>query len=674
MAINPSTEIRLYTNIPFDKNREHTYKFDTTLAQQSYFGSQSLDYDYFQNNVRVNPSDDTIRVPVAFKRARQYNYVAFINADYGYEGKWYYAFVDYAEYLNNNVTLLHISLDYMQTYLLDFDVLPSLVEREHTKTDKYGEHIVPEGLEIGDPILNHSLRRIGSSTPINPNGYIPTHFMDKFGYVVFTVKDVKKWSESESSSPSLDDFKGGTTINNITYPYQVLICPDAEGLVDCLFAANFHSSADAVVAVFTYPLSLIDWEHCVHFLENRRAVVPRLCACGVLYDDKTLGYTVTKSPKTTESISFQYIRHIGQQPTTVNVRDALYVPLAREETTGIDGYVPFNNKLYSAPFSYFEISDNAGHCCVIRQELFSPTANLVFQVFGNLGANPTVMLAPLNYRKLYKQGEDLPDYESGLVSTDIFDIIPWTTDRYQQWLVANGGKLALAVAGGAISMVNPVLGATIGSVAISTMDTSGQREQSVQVQNRGAGGRFASGTHTETQMTDIPSSHINTTKRVRTGKVEAAMGVASGLVSTASVLADIGAHATLPLQVNGQINNGSLNTSVKDSHLADFFIRLYTVRNDYAKRIDNFFSRYGYAVNEFKIPNVFDNVDGVPRPRWNYVKTTDVKVVAKTDHYFDADAEENIEAIINRGITFWNPSVTIGDYTQTAAVNNKPTA
>ena len=46
-----------------------------------------------------------------------------------------------------------------------------------------------------------------------------------------------------------------------------------------------------------------------------------------------------------------------------------------------------------------------------------------------------------------------------------------------------------------------------------------------------------------------------------------------------------------------------------------------SIKQEYAKIIDDFFSMYGYKVNEVKIPNV------TGRTNWNYVKTIDANIL-----------------------------------------------
>lgn len=77
------------------------------------------------------------------------------------------------------------------------------------------------------------------------------------------------------------------------------------------------------------------------------------------------------------------------------------------------------------------------------------------------------------------------------------------------------------------------------------------------------------------------------------------------------------------------------------------------IRPEIAKRIDDYFERYGYQVNVNKVPNR----NG--RAHWNYVKTADCTLVGDVPD----DDKQKIIAVYNRGITFWNHPEEVGDYT-----------
>lgn len=117
-------------------------------------------------------------------------------------------------------------------------------------------------------------------------------------------------------------------------------------------------------------------------------------------------------------------------------------------------------------------------------------------------------------------------------------------------------------------------------------------------------------------------------------------------------------HQIKPTEVRGQ-NTPQLGLAVGNEY-KDFFFYKRTVKGYQAKIIDNYFSMYGYAINEVTQPKI--NV----RPYYTYVKTIGCHINGS----FPEDSKRVIEQCFNQGIRFWKEDHThIGDYT----VNNAPT-
>lgn len=101
---------------------------------------------------------------------------------------------------------------------------------------------------------------------------------------------------------------------------------------------------------------------------------------------------------------------------------------------------------------------------------------------------------------------------------------------------------------------------------------------------------------------------------------------------------------------------GSYNTG--DVMFQNGWVRLLfsnmTVKDEYAKIIDDFFSMYGYKVNSTKTPNI------TGRRNWNYVKTIDCNI----EGYIPQEDLEEIKGMFNTGVTIWHNPSTFLDYSQ----------
>jgi hypothetical protein len=79
-----------------------------------------------------------------------------------------------------------------------------------------------------------------------------------------------------------------------------------------------------------------------------------------------------------------------------------------------------------------------------------------------------------------------------------------------------------------------------------------------------------------------------------------------------------------------------------------------SIKDEYARIIDDYFSRFGYKVNSLKVPNI------TGRTYFNYVE-----IGAGEDIAFGTlpiDAMEDINNIFRRGTTIWHNHDNIGNF------------
>lgn len=150
------------------------------------------------------------------------------------------------------------------------------------------------------------------------------------------------------------------------------------------------------------------------------------------------------------------------------------------------------------------------------------------------------------------------------------------------------------------------------------------------------------------------------------GLAGSAVGVIAGAMSGNVVSAGVGAIG-MAQQINSMViestkgstargNQGS--SSLTAMRAKDFYIKFMCVNNQYARMIDDFFDKYGYAVDVVKVPNTS------ARPHWNYVKTHDCTITGSVP----ADDMKKICNIFNNGITFWKNGSEVGNY----SLDNSP--
>lgn len=80
----------------------------------------------------------------------------------------------------------------------------------------------------------------------------------------------------------------------------------------------------------------------------------------------------------------------------------------------------------------------------------------------------------------------------------------------------------------------------------------------------------------------------------------------------------------------------------------------YSIKTQFAQRIDKYFDMYGYLTNTVKIPYTNN------RSKWNYIKTININIVSGAPQ----EDIELLKAIYNTGVTIWHDPNTFGDYSQ----------
>lgn len=110
----------------------------------------------------------------------------------------------------------------------------------------------------------------------------------------------------------------------------------------------------------------------------------------------------------------------------------------------------------------------------------------------------------------------------------------------------------------------------------------------------------------------------------------------------------------IPPSTIGHTANGDINFAMHNNR---FTFYKMSIKSEYARIIDEFFTKFGYKVNRLKIPNI------TGRQFYNYVKTIDSIVEGDTipEKYLN-----EYKKMLDNGITFWHNTQNFLDY----SVNN----
>ena len=156
--ILPNSDVVLCRGVPIESDYRHTLYFDSVAAQNNYFFSKA--FKQFHNVSYQRERRNVITLEIPATQVYACNYLMFKNTSYG--EKWFFAFVNSVEYVNDNVTDIYYELDVMQTWMFEYTLSQCMVEREHSVTDKIFENTKPENIGYGELMCGVSQNLLSS--------------------------------------------------------------------------------------------------------------------------------------------------------------------------------------------------------------------------------------------------------------------------------------------------------------------------------------------------------------------------------------------------------------------------------------------------------------------------------------------------------------------------------
>ena len=299
------------------------------------------------------------------------------------------------------------------------------------------------------------------------------------------------------------------------------------------------------------------------------------------------------------------------QNAGVNKASGISIPL---HPTAIDGYTPKNKKLFTYPYVSYLLSNNEGNSISYRLEDFLQEADQLgnytgdLHLYGTCTPGCSIRIMPKYYKVKDKVLNQEYNNEYGLNAAK-FPIASWGNDSYTNWLTQTGINVGgVKIDGATVAIGKGVVNTAVGAGTIAMTG--------------GAMGGFETG---------------------------------QGIGQIFNAIQEVYHHSFNPVQATGNINSGDVTYSLGKLTFTGYFM---TIKSEYAKIIDEYFSTFGYKVNRMKIPNI------TGRTNWNYVKTIECNI-----HGFipQVDCLE-IKNMFNAGVTFWhNPSKFL-DYSQTNSI------
>lgn len=255
----------------------------------------------------------------------------------------------------------------------------------------------------------------------------------------------------------------------------------------------------------------------------------------------------------------------------------------------LDGYKPKNKKLYTYPYNMESVVTPNGEL-QLRYEYFK---NLTpsYRIRCTVTQPVQAMLRPLNYK-------GAEEYYNETLTLSNFPMCSWGVDSYQAWIAQNAIPSVMSTGlHGLASVASGFVGGGLAGAVV--------------------------GAESATQNT---------------------------FHNTATLLTNMYKASIASDSIKGTADNGGVSSA---SGKNQFYIARKSCNAQYARMIDDFFTKYGYAKNEIGIPNRHS------RPHWNYVKTVGYQAKGQVPSIY----MDKICQIYDNGITFWQNGDEVGNYT-----------
>lgn len=276
------------------------------------------------------------------------------------------------------------------------------------------------------------------------------------------------------------------------------------------------------------------------------------------------------------------------------------ITITRPNTLGNpDTYTPKNKKLLTYPYIYLATNNNVGTTNVYRFEEIekSNDVSIQFNLYGNISIGCDI-------RYVLDEYKNKPNnFEYGF-NNGKFPQGSWSKNTFNNWFAQNGLNIASQYIGNTIDY---------------------DRSKYLQTFNR----------------------NDNFTKGWN-----ASIFSANYLNKTLDLVANVNYHAMQPNTASGDVGNSSIAYSFLPSKLGATF-DVMSIRSEFAKIIDDYFSMYGYKINRVKAPNI------TGRQNWNFVKTINCNFSGNDIPQTDL---QTIRNMFDNGVTLWHNPNTMYNY------------
>lgn len=267
------------------------------------------------------------------------------------------------------------------------------------------------------------------------------------------------------------------------------------------------------------------------------------------------------------------------------------------------------------PYIYLGFNPQNGTKKVFRYEDFQ-NATPSFKIISEINPNPTVQFIPQNYRGA--SGDSLSDN----VSLNGYPTISFKTDTFNTWLAQNSEIVSLQMQQENYNYQIDAIKGGMGMIGDTGKMFLGDSD------SKGSG--FNGFIDKTVDLMKLDKNHEFYVK---------------------NIMAQVEKQSMLPDNASLSSSNSTLlGYNLFDKNI---FTR-YTIKREFAEKIDSYFDMYGYLINKVKVPAI------TGRPNWNYIKTQGANILGNIPQY----DLQSIKEMFDNGLTLWHNPETFLDYSQ----------
>ena len=595
-----TSSLYLLKDIDFPRDYSAVVDFDNKQLQRLYFQSRRV-YGFPTTYNYIRGETQSIRVEIPQIEVQKYSYFEFTNTTPDGKEKTYYAFIDDVRYLDPSTSQIIFTIDVWQTYLFDYEIKDSFIDREHqnrcTSDLKPIFNTEIENIEVGSDYEIIESRRINNGNAIQ-EGQLSTvvYWLE----VIATEPIFNDENEEPIQVNSMDTGFFTRKSPIMTLPLYVYYVPFTE-FPRRLVESYKYNSDTKNYDIPVYWIRVGDmYELCV---DNPKVVAVRIEAYPPFrftykYNGSNEDIVITKSLFGPDILNPIYTDNGVVFNLTLLSDDFSEIGTLKNEYDYVidkDIYRRIQNetKLRQYPYEFLTITNYRGEGLKIKPEYLQPG---LFQ--GDEFKIRYKKSISFNHKaKIYVE-DYLGDYwgnEHGLIDNTVNEL-PLVTDAYKEYIANSKATATTGLA------VNTGLG--VGGLALGTALL-------------GAGGPLGS---------------------------LAFLALGLGVTGLSGVKSELIKQSNLKETPLSERQAG--NDLLFDLICRNLTYRLVRKRitSKYRYRLYDYFYRYGYKANRFGIPNLRS------RYYFNYIKTINIDIVGEINN----DVKEKLKEIYNTGTTIWH--------------------